>query len=51
MSEPKHDPLPDAPFGTQPRRSPWPIYFWIIVFALWFALLVWMALTYPARGV
>ncbi len=39
----------DAPFGTLPRRSRWPLVSLIVVFAAWFCVLLWLALRYPAR--
>lgn len=49
MAESKPELPPDVPFGTHPRRSAWPLTALVIVFALWFAFLVWMAMRYPAR--
>ena len=49
MTEPKHEMLPDVPFGTYPRRSPGPLIAAIIAFALWFGVLIWLAVRYPAR--
>ncbi len=39
----------DAPYGTTPRRAAGPLIALIILFVVWFAFLVWMALAYPAR--
>jgi len=49
MTEPPADPSSSAPFGTRPRRRAWPLAVLIVVFSLWFALLVALALRYPAR--
>lgn len=49
MTESKHEMPPDVPFGTQPRRSPGPLAALIILFALWFGFLIWLAVRYPAR--
>jgi hypothetical protein len=49
MPENKLPPPGDAPFGTLPRRSSWPLVSLIVLFGLWFCFLVWMALRYPAR--
>lgn len=49
MADPKHDPDGTAPFGTTPRRSMSVLMGLIVVFALWFACLLWLALRYPAR--
>jgi hypothetical protein len=49
VTEPKHEVQPDVPFGTQPRRSMGPLAVLILLFAVWFVCLVWLALRYPAR--
>ncbi|MCK4342482.1 MAG: hypothetical protein KAY37_12250 [Phycisphaerae bacterium] len=49
MSDQKHEPLPDAPFGTSPRRPAWPLITLIIIFLLWVTILIWLAVKYPAR--
>lgn len=50
MSDPKHIARPtDAPFGTEPRRRPWPLIVLLGLFAAWFAVLIWLAVKYPAR--
>ncbi len=38
----------DAPYGTEPRRPAWPLVLLAILFAGWFAFLVWLAVRYPA---
>lgn len=48
MAEAKPEP-PDAPFGTHPRRSAAPLAVLIVFLVLWSALLVWLAVQYPAR--
>ena len=48
MNQPKQEVPPDAPFGTHPRRSPGPLVALIIILALWFGFLVWLAVRYPA---
>jgi len=40
---------PTVPYGTLPRRPVWPLVVWIAVFAMWFAVLIWLAVYYPAR--
>ncbi len=47
--EPTQPPPGDAPFGTLPRRPAWPLTGLIALFAVWFCLLVWLAIRYPAR--
>ena len=49
MAELKPDPDGTAPFGTMPRRSRSLLLGFIVVFALWFACLLWLTLQYPAR--
>jgi len=49
MPETKPQQQHDAPFGTQPRRPVWPLTVLIVIFALWFLFLVWMAIQFPAR--
>lgn len=49
MADPKPQTPPNAPYGTYPRRSVWPLVLLIVAFALWFAVLLWMAAVYPAR--
>ena len=49
MTEPQREPLPDVPYGTHPRRLMWPLVVLIVAFALWFTLLIWMAVRYPAH--
>ncbi len=44
-----HPPPGDAPFGTVPRRPAWPLVCLIVLFALWFCILVWMAIRFPAH--
>lgn len=39
----------DAPFGTEVRRSRFPILLWGLLYVLWFGVLVWMAVQHPAR--
>ncbi len=48
MPEPKPDPSRPEPFGTIPRRPVWLLALMIAIFAFWFAVLVWMAVKYPA---
>ena len=49
MADTKPSTPPDAPHGTYPRRSSRLLIVLGIVFCAWFALLIWMALSYPAR--
>ena len=49
MTETKRESGPDVPYGTHPRRPMWPLVALIVVFAAWFAALVWMAVRYPAH--
>jgi hypothetical protein len=49
VTQPKHEAPPDVPFGTLPRRSLAPLIVLILLFAIWFACLVWLAVRYPAR--
>lgn len=49
MTAPKSGPPSPAPFGTEPRRTTWPLVALISVFVAWFGFLVWMAVSYPAR--
>ncbi|MBK9119997.1 MAG: hypothetical protein IPM18_10430 [Phycisphaerales bacterium] len=37
------------PLGADPHRSRRPLLIWSAAFALWFAFLVWLALSYPGR--
>ena len=46
---PSQPPPGDAPFGTVPRRPAWPLVGLLIAFGLWFCVLVWLAVRYPAR--
>lgn len=46
---PPTGPQGDAPFGTTPRRSPAPLLALVLAFLAWFACLLWLAFTYPAR--
>ena len=39
----------DAPYGTEPRRRKGPLIVLLVLFLLWAAFLLWMALVYPAR--
>ncbi len=48
-SQSQPPPGPNVPFGTEPRRPAWPLTALLIVFAAWFAFLIWMAVKYPAR--
>lgn len=36
---------PDSgkPFGTEPRRSPASLYFFVTLFVVWFGVLLWLA--------
>ncbi len=49
MSQTKHTPPSEAPFGTEPRRQAWPLLTLLGVFAAWFAVLIYLAIRYPAR--
>lgn len=49
MTEPQREFPPNVPYGAHPRRSPWPLVLLIVAFALWFGLLIWMAVRYPAH--
>ena len=49
MAESKPETPPNVPFGTYPRRPCWPLAALLVIFAVWFAFLVWMAMRYPAR--
>jgi hypothetical protein len=49
VAKPKQDVPSDAPYGTQLGRSVWPLIVFIVAFVLWFGLLAWMAMRYPAR--
>jgi hypothetical protein len=49
VNQPKDFPPADAPFGTHPRRTPAPRIALVMIFALWFGFLVWLAARYPAR--
>jgi hypothetical protein len=49
MTETKSEPQSDAPYGTVPRRPAWPLILLIVLFALWFLVLLWLAIRYPAR--
>lgn len=49
MADTKTDQDTGAPYGTRPRRRVWPLTALIVVFALWFVCLLWLALRYPAR--
>ncbi len=49
MTQAEPETPPNVPFGTHPRRSAWPLAGLIVVFLLWFAFLVWLAVRFPAR--
>ncbi len=49
MTEPHKEPSGNAPFGTVPRRRMWPLAVLILVFIVWFAFLVSLAVRYPAH--
>lgn len=39
----------DAPFGTEPRRSAWPLLSVAALLVLCVLALLWMVIQYPAR--
>ena len=49
MTEPQGEFPPGVPYGAHPRRSLWPLVVLIAAFALWFGMLIWMAVRYPAH--
>jgi hypothetical protein len=49
MQPPKSTPVSDAPLGTEPRRPAWPLMTLLGIFAAWFAVLIFLAVRYPAR--
>lgn len=46
---PIKQPPTNVPFGTAPRRTAWPLFGLLVIFAAWFGFLLWLALTHPAR--
>jgi hypothetical protein len=49
MTTAEHDTAPHAPYGVHPRRAAWPLATLLVVFAIWFGFLIWLAVKYPAR--
>ena len=49
MIEPKQEFPSDAPYGTRPRRPTRLLVMLIVLFAVWFGFLIWMAVRYPAH--
>ncbi len=48
MTKAQPTPPSDLPLGSDPSRSRAPLLFWIVLYAIFMILLVWMALFYPA---
>jgi len=49
MPETRIDSESTAPYGTEPCRKPWPLYLFGVLFVVWVAFLIVMAILYPAR--
>ena len=48
MTESQPAPPNHAPLGTLPRRPAWPLVVLIVIFAAWFAILIFLAVRFPA---
>lgn len=49
MADKAPPPSSDMPLGTSPRRPTWPLIALTLLYLVWFAVLVVLAIRYPAR--